>query len=401
MLFLQLAGWSAIIAMATTSAFVLTTPPPANLTPVVPVMRVAPAPAPEVAHTRTPKEVRGLYMTSFTAASPSGRKGIFEYAKRNGLNAVVIDIKDFGGALAFAPNDPHLKGLAPAQPTIPNLDAVLDEAHTYGLYRIARLFVFQDPQYANAHPDQAVLNSKTGKVWADFKGISWVDPSSTANWKYNAEVAKEVYARGFDEIQLDYIRFPSDGALTQMSYAKYDGKTPKQKVIGDFYRYMHDQLVVKEGIPLSLDLFGYVTWYRDFDLGIGQLLANGLPNATAISAMVYPSHYGKGAAGFANPAEHPYDIVNVSLAKANTFYADIKTACDAGKPEYLVSGSGTAKIAVPCGQPLAGQRPWLQAFDIGAVYTKDLINAQIKAAQDQGATGWLLWNARNVYRDIK
>lgn len=399
---LQVAGWSAIVVIGTSGTLALTSSQPTYLTPrAIPATSVESAPpAPEVAHKTTPGEVRGLYMTSYTAASPKLRNGIFEYAKRNDLNSVVIDIKDSGGALAFKPVRASLKSYAPARPTIPDLDAVLKEARDYGLYRIARLFVFQDPLYANTHPDQAVLNSNTGKVWTDFKGVSWVDPAAKGDWQYNAEVAREAYDRGFDEIQLDYIRFPSDGKLTSISYAKWDGNTPKAQIIGNFYGFMHKELVEK-GIPLSLDLFGYVTWYRDFDLGIGQLMATGMPNANAISAMVYPSHYGAGALGFSNPAEHPYEIVKASMDKAGTFYADIKTACAAGAAEYVVSASGSPKIAVPCGKSLAGQRPWLQAFDLGAVYTKEMINAQIKAARDGGATGWLLWNARNVYRDIK
>lgn len=400
---LTYAGWSVIAGITLTGSSVLMSPHPENLIPIIekPARIDGIYFADGVEHVKMPKEVRGFYMTSYTAASYKLRTGLFEYAKRNDLNSVVIDIKDFGGQLAFDTKSPRLERYASEKPTISDLDAVLDEAGKYGLYRIARLFVFQDPLYAREHPNQAVLDSNHGGVWTDYKGISWVDPAAKQAWKYNADVAREVFARGFDEVQLDYIRFPSDGKLSTLQYSVWDKKTPKHEVIRQFYEYMHNELEVKSGIPISLDLFGYVTWYRDFDLGIGQLMTAGLPNSTAISAMVYPSHYTSGALGFSNPAEHPYEIVQASLAKTNTLYADHKKACAGGASEFVVSGTGTGRIAMPCGVPLASQRPWLQAFDIGAEYTRERIMDQVRAARDEGASGWLLWNARNVYRDIK
>ena len=375
---------------------------PAAATVEADVTTISPANAvPPPAHVAMPKEVRGFYMTSFSAASPQIRHNLFEYAKRNDLNTVVIDIKDFGGALAFDTKDPELQEAVHAKPTIANLDAVLTEAKSYGLYTIARQFVFQDPAYAQRHPDQAVL-STNGQVWKDYNGISWVDPAAKPAWNFNLEVAVEAYRRGFDEIQFDYIRFPSDGKLSTLRYAVWDGVTPKEEVIGDFFRYMHQELEVRRQIPISFDLFGFATWYRDFDMGIGQLLTNALPNSTAVSAMVYPSHYPPGTLKYANPADHPYEIVQHSLALANSLKDDYEAGCVSGIDKFVVSASGTKPvISMPCGATLARERPWLQAFDIGAVYTKDLINAQIQAARDENAGGWLLWNARNVYRDIK
>ncbi len=393
---LAAAGWLAVGGMSLASAVMMSVPLSELPSSAPPLHRVE---SPAAVHIETPKDVRGFYMSSLSAASPKIRAALFAYAKRNDLNAVVIDIKDFGGKLAFAPADAVLKTYAPERPTITDLDQVLKEARVAGLYRIARLFVFQDPFFAQRNPKEAVLNA-AGRVWVDYKGVSWVDPASQTAWRYNLEVAREAYRRGFDEIQLDYIRFPSDGKLTTIRYARWDGKTPKEKIIGGFYAFMHAGLARRK-IPLSLDLFGFTTWYRDFDLGIGQLLVNGLPNADAISAMVYPSHYPSGILGFKNPADHPYEIVQASLAKANALYVDREKACASGARELTISGTGTSKIALPCGVALARQRPWLQAFDLGAVYTADRINAQIKAVREEGASGYLLWNARNAYRDLK
>jgi len=342
-----------------------------------------------VRHVEMPEEVRGFYMTAHSAGDAKLRKGLFDYAKRNRLNAVVIDVKDGDGLLSFMPKRIALQPHAPEKATIPDLDAVLDEAGEAGLYRIARVFVFQDPMYVKRFPAEAIQKSGGG-VWSDYKGVTWVDPASEAAWRYNVEVARDVYERGFDEVQFDYIRFPSDGNLKTIAYPRYDGKTPKHEVIGRFFAFMHEELEKKARIPISFDLFGYVTWYVDYDLGIGQLLVDALPNATAISAMTYPSHYSAGSLGYGNPADHPYEIVADSLKKANLLYARREREC----------AEASSTPILPCDGALAQQRPWIQAFDIGAVYSADKIEAQIKAVRDQGGKGFLLWNARNVYRDF-
>lgn len=396
---IRLCGWIAIGGIFGATVVYLTAPPAADLDPIVPPARAAEqAPLSEgVRHIPMPSEVRGFYMTSYSAASEPLREGLLAFAKRNRLNAVVIDVKDGGGLLSFMPKSPALQAHAPTKATIPDLDGVLKEVGDRGLYRIARVFVFQDPDYVKRFPAEAV-QKKGGGVWADKKGVTWVDAGSKAAWRYNAEIAKEAYARGFDEVQFDYIRFPSDGNLASISYAHEDGKTPKHEVIRRFFAFMHDELNVKSGIPISFDLFGYTTWYSDFDLGIGQLMKDALPNATAVSAMVYPSHYSVGALGFANPADHPYEIVDYSLKKVNALYQRREKECG-----EVAAGarSATSTLLMPCDGTLAGQRPWIQAFDIGAVYDAGMIQAQIKAVREDGGKGFLLWNARNVYRDFE
>ncbi|MEK7545747.1 MAG: putative glycoside hydrolase [Patescibacteria group bacterium] len=388
-------GWFLIIGTSTLTGLYLTETP-ADLAQVWLPASAGESGGSSVRHVQMPEEVRGFYMTAHSAASPKIRADLFAYARRNGLNAVVIDVKDGDGLLSFMPQRETLRAHAPEKSTIPDIDAVLTEAGEAGLYRIARVFVFQDPMYVKRFPDEAIHRSGGG-VWADYKGVTWVDPASKAAWRYNVEVAKDVYARGFDEIQFDYVRFPSDGNMASVVYLHHDGAKPKHEVIREFFSFMNRELEKKAGIPISFDLFGYVTWYVDYDLGIGQLLVDALPNATAVSAMVYPSHYGDGTLGFDNPAEHPYEIVSDSLMKANKLYATREKQC-----AEVASGvrSATSALLMPCGVELAQQRPWIQAFDIGATYAADEIDAQIRAVRDRGGGGFLLWNARNVYRDF-
>lgn len=397
---IRVSGWFLILGTSALAALYLTVPAP-DLSPAwlpVPVRTAdaATAEAGGVTHVPMPEEVRGFYMTAQSAADLKRRHDLFAYAERNRLNAVVLDVKDGNGLLSFLPRSEALRPHAPEKATMPDLDGVLKEAGEAGLYRIARVFVFQDPTYAKRFPAEAV-QKKGGGTWADHKGVTWVDPASKAAWRYNADLAKEAYARGFDEVQFDYIRFPSDGNLATIAYPHHDAARPKREVIREFFAFMHRELEEQAGIPISFDLFGYVTWHLDYDLGIGQLLVDALPNATAISAMTYPSHYGAGTLGFANPAEHPYEIIADSLKKANRLYTRREAEC-----AEVASGvrSATSTLFLPCDVPLAHHRPWIQAFDIGAVYTPERIRAQVQAIRDQGGKGFLLWNARNVYRDF-
>ena len=171
----------------------------------------------------------------------------------------------------------------------------------------------------------------------------------------------------FDEINLDYIRFPSDGNLKEIVYPFYNGSTPKHEIMKSFFQYVDKELKFYP-IYTSVDLFGMVLWRQD-GLGIGQRLEDAAPYFDFISPMVYPSHYPDGFDGYSNPADYPYEIVYTSL--------------DKGKENIR---SQSAKF-----------RSWLQDFDLGAQYTAEMIKKEIKATYDAGWKGWMLWNASNNY----
>jgi hypothetical protein len=196
-------------------------------------------------------------------------------------------------------------------------------------------------------------------------------------------VAREAFYAGFDEIQFDYIRFPSDGNMSAISYPVYDGEQEKSEVISDFFRYLDKELRVRTGAKISADLFGLTMWNHENDLNIGQKLSPALQHFDYVSPMVYPSHYPDGFNGYGNPALYPYEVIYENLVKGQKVY------------ETLV-GDGE-EPGVRTLEELATVRPWLQDFDLGAVYTSQMVKAQMKATVDGGGSGWLLWNARNVY----
>jgi hypothetical protein len=326
-----------------------------------------------VAHIPLPDEVRGLYWTASTAGSERSDE-LLSYMNDHGLNAVVIDLKMDNGQIAFITKDEALSVYQQTESAIGDLDGLLTKLYDSGIYRIARIAIMRDKKFGEIHPEFAMKQSN-GNFWTDKIGSVWVDPAAPEVAQYAIALAREAYARGFDEVQFDYVRFASDGSINSIVYPVYSGEKSKVEVMQSFFKTVGETMQ-KEKIPVSFDVFGMTFWSFD-DFNIGQRLIDVLPYADFVSPMVYPSHYVDGFEGFANPAEFPYEIVKRSLNEGTRiihgFYADSDV------------------------ELRAHWRPWLQDFDIGAVYTSDLVEAQIKATRDAGASGWILWNARNVY----
>ncbi len=331
-----------------------------------------------VTHLPLPTEVRGIYITAASAGAWDQYQNLVVAAKGKGVNAVVVDLKVDSGALAFKPTSPALADDAPRKETIADLDRLTAFTHEQGMYLIARISVFEDPDHAERHP-QIALKRADGSLWRDRRGLSWVDAAAESAWKYNADIAKEAYARGFDEIQFDYVRFATDGDISQIVYPVYDSARENFRgTIGRFFAYLDAELR-GAGIPISVDLFGFTAWHQN-DLGIGQWYDDAVRHFDFVSPMVYPSHYPDGTLDYKNPADHPYEIVLDSLKKGN----EVIDAARAADPIIH----------------LASQRPWLQAFNMGAVYTPAMMLDQVRASRETGSTGFMFWNAGNDYSSL-
>ena len=334
--------------------------------PIVPV-RVA-------THIATPPRVKAIYMSSWVAGTKSIRKKIIDVIERTEVNAIVIDIKDYTGNISYEPLDESLHAKNTWTRRIADIESLIDELHSKNIYVIGRVAVFQDPFFAKAHPEYAVKKSSDKTVaWADRKGIHWLDAGAEPVWEYTVAIAKDAYAIGFDEINFDYIRFPSDGNMRDIYYPISDGKS-KPEVLETFFKYLSENLRTGETqIPISADLFGMTTSNTD-DLGIGQVIEKALPYFDFIAPMVYPSHYPPTWHGFKNPAEHPYEVIKISMSKAY-------------------------ERAVAMGESPKKLRPWLQDFNLGAQYTPERVRAQITATYDIGLDSWMLWDPANTYTE--
>ncbi len=321
-------------------------------------------------HVETPEQVKAIYMSSWVAGTPSFREKLVKIADETEINAVIIDIKDYTGKVSFKIDEKPFNDLGSTENRIPDIKQFIARLHDKGIYVIGRISVFQDPHLVSVWPEEAVKKaSDKTLVWKDHKGLSFIDAGSEKAWEYNIDLAKISYEYGFDEINFDYIRFPSDGNMKDIYYPHSEGKV-KHEVMKSFFEYVNSNLK-NTGVKTSADLFGMTATNTD-DLGIGQVLEDALLNFDFVAPMVYPSHFPNNWAGMAKPAEKPYDVIYQSMGKA------------VERAEAL--GVDPLKL-----------RPWLQDFDLGANYTKEMVEAQIKATYDVGLNSWMLWDPKNIY----
>jgi hypothetical protein len=310
-------------------------------------------------------EAKGIYLTAYSAGSTSKIDSMIELIDNTELNAVIIDIKDYSGLVLYDSEVGMVNELGTEDNRLGDVVALIDKLHEHNIYVIARQTVFQDPVLAEKKTDWAI-KSKNGGLWRDHKGLAWVDPTQQEVWEYNLEIAKEAIGLGFDEINFDYVRFPSDGNMSLVVYT--NDKKEKYEVMHDFYHFLNLRLA-DEPAWVSLDLFGYAMERHD-GMSIGQRLEDAVTEVDYISPMMYPSHYPSGHLGFDNPAEYPAAVFENGMKKGVSYF------------------TSTTKAQV---------RPWLQAFNLGAVYDAEKIRAQIDVIEKYTDAGWLMWNASNRY----
>jgi len=336
----------------------------------------------KVTHVKTPRATKGIYMTQCIVASKNLRANLKKLIEETELNSVVIDIKDYSGRIGFETDNPKFAPIVSEQCYARDIKEFIGELHDSGIYVIGRITVFQDPYYTKLRPDLAIKKaSDQTVVWQDRKGLSFIEVGAREFWNYIAELSEESYAQGFDELNFDYIRFPSDGNMKDIYYPFSEAtvlanpKTGRADVLREFFAFLSNRLR-PQGIKMSADLFGMTTTNSD-DLNIGQILEYALPYFDAINPMVYPSHYPPYFNGYDNPNKYPYEVVKYSMDKA---VARVKIFND--------TVASTSPLVL---------KPWLQDFDYGGDYDIAEVKAQIKATYDSGLNSWLLWSPSNRY----
>jgi len=330
----------------------------------------------QVTHVETPNAVKAIYMTSWVAGTHDMRERLVRIADETEVNSLIIDIKDYSGHISFEVQDSVLKNIGAEEVRIPSIKEFIGYLHDKDIYVIGRITVFQDPFYTNARPNVAVKKESDKTVWKDYKGLSFVDVGAQEYWDYIIALSKESYAVGFDELNFDYIRFPSDGNMKDIYYPFSEGavnadpELGKAKTLRKFFVYLHGELE-DIGVITSADLFGMTATNKD-DLNIGQILEYAEPYFDYLSPMVYPSHYPKGFNGHQNVNKYPYEIVKYSMDEA---------------VKRMVSASSSPQKI----------RPWLQDFDYPVPYTAEMVRAQKQAVYDAELTSWMLWDPSNIY----
>ncbi|OGI76237.1 hypothetical protein A3C57_01370 [Candidatus Nomurabacteria bacterium RIFCSPHIGHO2_02_FULL_33_12] len=316
-----------------------------------------------------PIHVKGIYMSSWVAGTKSVRDNLTILIYKTEINSVVIDFKDSTGIVSIpAQIDATIDRKNAQSNRVINLKDYIQELHDNDVYVIARIACFQDPIYSKNHINGSVQNLN-GSLWVDKHNLSWVDPANKDFQKYILDLSIEAYDLGFDEINLDYIRYPTDGSIHKVFPISMENS--QQNVIKQFVIYMHDNLKNKN-IPLSISVFGQIVSDKN-DMGIGQYYEDLLPYVDSISPMIYPSHFYKGYKDLINPEKSPYDTIYFSLKDA--IYRRDLLGVD-------------TEI-----------RPWLQDFSLAVSYNEKEVEAQIKAANDLGIYSFLLWDPKNHYTE--
>ena len=316
-----------------------------------------------VFRSQLPTEIRGLHVTEGLASIP-GKLDEYMALGSQGLNAIELDVKDENGYVGFvSAHTPSLARAIGAARTYYDATKVAALAHAKGLYLIGRVVVFQDPTLASARSELAI-QSRYGGIWKTSGGLGWANEYDPAVWKYNVDIAVAAAKAGFDEIQFDYVRFPTDGDLTTAVWP-HKRKESRSVTIERFFRYAASRLHPLR-VRVSADLFGLAATR---DMGIGQSPRRVGKVLDAIYPMVYPSHFNPGEFNLLRPEAFPYATVVHAL---RDFRRQTR-----GQKVRLV--------------------PWLQDFSISYTYGKDEVAEQIDAARAMHAAGFLLWNPSGVY----
>lgn len=360
--------------------------------PIVASSSVSILPEILVTHIQTPEAVKAIYMTACVLGTPFFREKLVNIADTTEINSIIIDIKDYSGTISFEAKDPLLKDNNGKGCRATDVKKFIAHLHSKNIYTIARITVFQDPYYTKLHPELAVIKKSDGTVWKDNKGLSFIDVSAKPYWEYIVALGKEAHAMGFDELNFDYIRYPSDGPMKDIDYSWGKGMS-KPEALEHFFVYLHGALS-PTGAKLSADLFGMTTTNTD-DLNIGQVLERALPYFDYISPMVYPSHYPPNYNNWKNPNDHVYDVVKFGMTRA------VERAIATTTPVEHFGGVrvGTSTPAIYTKEVFDKNklRPWLQDFDYGGNYGATEVRAQIQATYDSGLNSWFLWDPANRY----
>src|SRR5213594_1831893 len=319
--------------------------------------------------------VKGLYVNAWAFGSHKLWQ-LVRLADETEINAFVVDVKDDTGCLLYPSAVPTAEQIGANKCVRAKaVKARLDTLRAHGIYTIARFVVAKDPLLAERKPGWSVKDRNTGGMWRDRINSAWVDAYNDSVWIYAAQLAAEAVRLGFNEVQFDYVRFPDEPRermATAIFPAHRSGETQREAVrrhIG----LLRDRLKPL-AVPVTFDIFG-LTASATGDLGIGQVWEDFASVADVVLPMVYPSHYYRGAFGFAWPNGQPYRVVRSAL----------NDALQRSRPL-----PGSAEI-----------RPFLQAFTLGRRlprYTPFEIREQIRAVEDLGITSWVLWNPRSVYQ---
>ncbi|WP_174220828.1 putative glycoside hydrolase [Borrelia turcica] len=326
-----------------------------------------------------------IYLTAYTLKDKSAVDARFEFIKKLGMNAVIIDFKDDTGILTYS-SELVLPNKIKAVKNLIDVPYILKKARELGIYVIARVVVFKDKKlYSYNNFEYALWNKTNNQPWANiiriddgdsFKYIQkeyWVDLFLKDTWDYNISIAKEIQSLGVDEIQFDYIRFPTDGPVSLISSRFNKHNMRAIDALESFLIMARENI----SIPISIDIYGNNGWF--ITNSIGQNVSMISDYVDVISPMFYPSHYTN-------------DFLNNELYYTTRAYKIYKE----GSNRAAVFSFNKTII-----------RPYVQAFLLGQerYVSKEIylgyFSNQLRGIKESLGNGFSLWNASNIYYMVK
>jgi hypothetical protein len=310
----------------------------------------------------SPLQIKALRVNAEKAASPKAWATILELAAQSEVNALVLDTRNEDGIIFHKTTVEQANEIGAVRDFY-DVEQIIADMDAAGLYKITRIVTFQDNPLAKARPELAVIDNTTGQPWKNNKGLRWLDPTNRDSWKLALDLAEEACNLGFDEIQFDYVRFPSDGNISKLSFKEEYTEEVRVATITAFLQEAHD-LLNPMGCAVAADIFA-ITLESGWDEGIGQSPAALSNVIDVLSPMIYTYTYGPGWKGYDNPNNYPVEIVSAAL--------------DAGIPK------------------LEGEsiyRPWIQTWQLNA---SEIVAVQNVA--EKRDMGWMIWSANSIYDD--
>ena len=261
--------------------------------------------------------MRALYIPNHKSRDMKYMKELVSEGKPLGINMLVMDIHTFGSTKA------KIDG------------SVIEYLKGEKFYLTARMVCFQD-------------------------GIERL-PVSDAKMKALYDLAGAAADAGFDEVQLDYIRF-QDGGVPYPLKRKYSFI---EEILGNFRR-----ITDARKVRLSADLFGRIV-YNSNDV-IGQKVEIFAAHTDVLYPMLYPSHYTGDRQRMSAPGE---------TVKEGTL-----------KGLKRLSGKNVAI------------QPYIQAFPYNTQYAgvklDEYVALQVKGVECTAARGWVAWNPNGDYSSV-
>ncbi len=329
----------------------------------------------------TPVKVRGIYISGLMAGNTDELYRILDSAAGTQINTVVIDLKDDEGRMTCQMDTPLVTEIGACRPYIKDIEGLISSLKERGLYVIARIVAFRDPYLAEKKPEWA-LTMEDGTLYRDRQGMTWANPYKKEVWDYLAEIGAGASKLGFDEVQFDYIRFPTDGNIKSVVFCEDSTDCRKKTdVITEFVQYEYESLAPL-GLFVSADVFGTIIGSGIDAEAVGQIYTEMAKHLDYICPMIYPSHYGDGNFGIEHPDMEPYRTILAALEQSREVLKEAQKA-DREAHQAIV-------------------RPWLQDFTASYLthyipYGNDEVAAQIRAVTDAGYDEWMLWSAANRY----